>query len=196
MTHQTEHHASDEPANAERRALLQKSLLAGGAILGTGFALPAQAAGAALPDMVRLVVTGNTAGGKSHIASDEMIKRGDMWKTKAGDPLGPIAPTDTKVIQPANQPGGDLPDGGTVAYFFTINPSAGKFDRAAMNAKGWERSATIVYIFFVGGEVTYITDEQETTMRAGDVLVQRNANHAWHNATNGPATAFAVKIRV
>src|SRR5947207_11469905 len=101
MTQDTE--TSPALESVDRRTLLQNSLLAGGALLSVSFggANEAAAAAAGLPDMVRLVVTGNNAQGKSHIVRDEMIKRGNMWSTKAGDPLGPIAPTDTKEIQPA-----------------------------------------------------------------------------------------------
>lgn len=180
---------------ADRRNVLHKSALGGAAILCAALGLGSRKApAAALSDMVRLVVTSNNAKGKSYISKDEVIKRDQMWNTSAGEPLGPILPQDPKGLLPAIGPAGDLPEGGTRAYFFTIQPANTKFDRAAL--KGWERSASIVYIFFLSGEITYVTDEGEITMKAGNVLVQRNAMHSWHNPTDTALTAFAVKVRV
>lgn len=180
----------------DRRDILRKSVLGGAAVLGAALGLGSRTAAAAgaLPDMVRLVVTSNNANGKSYISRDEVIKRDQMWNTSAAEPLGPILRQNPKGLLPTLGPAGDLPDGGTRAYFFTIRPANAKFDRAAL--KGWERSASIVYIFFVSGEVSYVTDEGEITLKAGDVLVQRNAMHTWHNPTDTPLTAFAVKVRI
>ncbi len=184
---------------ADRRSVLHKSTLGVAAILSAALGLgsrkaPAATATTASSEMIRLVVTSNNSMGKSYISKDEVIKRDQMWNTSAGEPLGPILPQDPKALLPTVGPAGDLPAGGTRAYFFTIQPAKTKFDRAAL--KGWERSASIVYIFFLSGEITYVTDEGEITMKAGNVLVQRNAMHAWHNPTDTALTAFAVKVRV
>ena len=34
------------------------------------------------------------------------------------------------------------------------------------------------------GEIVAMMDEGETTLKAGDVLIQRGTNHAWSNRTN------------
>jgi hypothetical protein len=114
-----------------------------------------------------------------------------MWHTNAQEPLGNGLPEDTHALLPSIGPR-DLPAGTTRAYFFTIQPAKVPFDRATI--KGWERGASIVYIMFLNGEITYVLDDSEVKMRAGDVLVQRNALHTWHNHTDTPVTAFAVKV--
>lgn len=181
----------------DRRALLQKSLLTGGALLGAALAAPVSAEAAitpaALPDTVRRVVSSNNAEGKSYVSKDEVIKRDQVWSTKAGEIFGPVTGTDTAKPQPPIV-SKNLPDGGTQAYFFSIAPTKDKLDRATI--KGWHRDESIVYIYFVSGEVTWLTETDQVVMKAGDILVQRNANHTWHNSGAIPATAFAVKIRV
>jgi hypothetical protein len=46
------------------------------------------------------------------------------------------------------------------------------------------RTETIDYGIVLEGEVVLILDEGETTMRAGDIVVQRGTNHAWANRSN------------
>jgi mannose-6-phosphate isomerase-like protein (cupin superfamily) len=43
------------------------------------------------------------------------------------------------------------------------------------------RTETIDYGIVLDGEITLIVDEGETTVRAGDIVVQRGTNHGWSN---------------
>jgi quercetin dioxygenase-like cupin family protein len=43
------------------------------------------------------------------------------------------------------------------------------------------RTETIDYGIVLEGEVTLIVDRGETTVRAGDIVIQRGTNHAWAN---------------
>ena len=40
---------------------------------------------------------------------------------------------------------------------------------------------TIDYAILLQGELVAIMDEDETVMRAGDILIQRGTSHAWAN---------------
>jgi uncharacterized cupin superfamily protein len=44
------------------------------------------------------------------------------------------------------------------------------------------------------GEIVAILDNEETTMRAGDVLIQRGTNHAWSNRSDKPARMAFVLV--
>jgi uncharacterized cupin superfamily protein len=44
------------------------------------------------------------------------------------------------------------------------------------------------------GELTAILDEEETVLRAGDVLIQRGTNHAWANRSGQPARIAFILI--
>ena len=50
------------------------------------------------------------------------------------------------------------------------------------------------FVMVVSGELTLITDEGETLMRAGDCLVQRGTNHAWSNRSNAPCLVAFVLV--
>lgn len=46
------------------------------------------------------------------------------------------------------------------------------------------RTETIDYGIVLEGEVVLILDEGETTMRAGDIVIQRGTNHGWSNRSD------------
>jgi uncharacterized cupin superfamily protein len=43
------------------------------------------------------------------------------------------------------------------------------------------RTETIDYGIVLEGEIVLIMDEGETTVRAGDIVIQRGTNHGWAN---------------
>jgi len=47
------------------------------------------------------------------------------------------------------------------------------------------RTESIDYGIILEGEITLILDNEETVVRAGDVVVQRGTNHAWANRGKG-----------
>lgn len=47
------------------------------------------------------------------------------------------------------------------------------------------RTESIDYGIVLEGEITLILDNEETVVRAGDVVVQRGTNHAWANRGKG-----------
>lgn len=53
---------------------------------------------------------------------------------------------------------------------------------------------TIDYAIVLAGEIYAVLDEDETLMRAGDILVQRGTNHAWANRSDAPARIAFVLI--
>lgn len=46
------------------------------------------------------------------------------------------------------------------------------------------RTQTVDYGLVLEGELTLVLDRGETTLRAGDIVVQRGTNHAWANRSN------------
>lgn len=46
------------------------------------------------------------------------------------------------------------------------------------------RTETIDYGIVLEGELVLLVDEGETTVRAGDIIVQRGTNHGWANRSN------------
>jgi len=59
---------------------------------------------------------------------------------------------------------------------------------------GMHKTETVDYAIVMLGEITAILEDQETVLRAGDVLVQRGTNHAWANRSDGFARVCFVLI--
>ena len=53
---------------------------------------------------------------------------------------------------------------------------------------------TLDLLVVVSGEVTFITERGETLLKAGDVLVDRGALHAWRNDSDQPCRIVNVLL--
>jgi hypothetical protein len=58
----------------------------------------------------------------------------------------------------------------------------------------FHRTPTLDYAIVLDGEVWALLDEDETLLRAGDVLIQRGTNHAWANRSDRPCRMAFVLI--
>jgi quercetin dioxygenase-like cupin family protein len=56
------------------------------------------------------------------------------------------------------------------------------------------RTETVDYGIVVEGELTLILDRGETTIQAGDIVIQRGTNHAWANRSGGNCRVAFVLI--
>ncbi len=59
---------------------------------------------------------------------------------------------------------------------------------------GMHRTETVDYAIVLEGEIYAVMDQDETLMRAGDVLIQRGTNHAWANRSDKTARIAFVLI--
>jgi len=59
---------------------------------------------------------------------------------------------------------------------------------------GMHRTLTVDYAIVLEGEIVAMLDEEETVLRAGDILVQRGTNHAWANRSDRVARICFVLI--
>jgi hypothetical protein len=147
--------------------------------------------------MVRRIVTGNNAQGKSYFVSDEEVAEMYLWQSPDGAQLGEGTP-----MLPSTAPGIEPPAGGSkvvrvqMESWKEMKERLARGDISGLDADGFHRTATIDYIMVVGGEVDLILDEGRTTVRAGDLVVQRNTNHAWHNLGEAPVDFWGVMVSV
>lgn len=181
----------------DRRTALQQSLLGGLALAGASLvsSTPAAAADAAT---MRVVVTGNNAEGKSYVISDEVKPRGMIWAHTAEQMMGPGAPTDLKTLLPTTAPSVDPPSGAR-ATFVSFQPGKKKkgepFERT-LGKEGFHRTSTLDYTFIMDGEVTMALDIGHVDLKTGDIVIQRNTSHSWHNYTSKPTSVLAIIVRV
>jgi hypothetical protein len=122
-----------------------------------------------------------------------------MWRT-AGSPA-PIAAPDEVLEHSGVLP----PSGGTILRVIDFPPQPNDPEELRKQSEavfaaifkdaghqpgntrhpGMHITQTIDYAIVLHGEIVAIMDEDETVLRAGDVLVQRGTNHAWANRSAG-----------
>jgi hypothetical protein len=81
------------------------------------------------------------------------------------------------------------------AHFAEIG-AGGASNAAKAGAKHalMHRTETIDYGIVLEGEVVLIMDEGETTVRAGDIVIQRGTNHGWANRSDSNCRIVFVLI--
>jgi quercetin dioxygenase-like cupin family protein len=63
------------------------------------------------------------------------------------------------------------------------------------NAAHLHRTDTVDYVICLAGEIDmFLDDTQFTTLRAGDVLIQRGTYHAWANRSDKPCRIAVVLL--
>ncbi|MEO9462391.1 MAG: cupin domain-containing protein [Marinomonas sp.] len=71
------------------------------------------------------------------------------------------------------------------AHFAEIGAAdASSFEGAESRHAHMHKTETVDYGIVIEGELVLIMDEGETTVRAGDIVVQRGTNHGWANRTD------------
>jgi len=169
--------------------------------------------------LMRRVVTGHNAQGKSVILSDGPSPHAleldgmpglaliNLWVTD-GAPASNAGQADAAARPVVLEP----PERGTIFRVVDFPPDkgmAGKVDRArafaAMGAghamdrsdarhPGMHKTSTVDYALVLDGEIWALMDEGETLLKAGDCLIQRGTNHAWSNRTDRPCRVAFILV--
>lgn len=126
---------------------------------------------------LRRVITGLDAEGRSCILLDEPAQM-QIWATDA-------EPADNSSMADREAPSFDFPKTGSRFIFADIPPGA----PAMMHATN-----TIDYIVILSGEIVFVTETGETTLRPGDVLVDRGILHGWRNDGSEPCRILSVLL--
>ena len=199
--------APPQPRRLDRRTLLARTFGAAtaGALLGAGADLAAGAAGGtaqdsgrmpgvALPQGMRVVVTGHDAEGQSYIVRDERVTTDaafpNLFSTTGDDAFGPGPEPAPRTLYPTDSPRLEPDLGGANFHFVALPPTT------ADSPPRWHRTETVDMNVLLGGELILMLDKEETTLHPGDVVIQRNTNHAWKNATGGPVYWAAVLVPI
>ena len=194
------------PHAIDRRTLLLQTFgAAAGTLLGAEAGLaasakgavgqaPGQYAGIALPQGMRVIVTGHDAEGQSYIVRDERVTRAtefpSLFRTTGDDPFGPGPEPEPRTLYPTDSPRLEPEVGGANFHFVTLPPTSPD------SPPGWHRTETIDMNVLLGGELILMLDKEETTLEPGDVVIQRNTNHAWRNPTDAPVYWAAVLVPI
>jgi mannose-6-phosphate isomerase-like protein (cupin superfamily) len=73
------------------------------------------------------------------------------------------------------------------------NPTAGTFGKGGRHPL-MHRTETVDYAIVLAGEITMVMDDRDVLLKAGDVVVQCGANHAWSNRSKEPCVIAFVLI--
>jgi quercetin dioxygenase-like cupin family protein len=169
---------------------------------------------------IRRIVSGNNESGRSFIQYDGPAPapitlpsrpgycNANLWRTGAR-PSASECPDDVDQHR-----GVSPPTGGTVLRVVDFPPSAATAEERQAQAAatfasiypdarhqagshrdpGMHTTTTVDYALVLAGEIVAIMDEDETIMRAGDILVQRGTAHAWANRSGEIARVAFVLI--
>ena len=154
---------------------------------------------------VRRVVTGTGPAGSSCVAADGAapvmslegypgVEIARLWSTDSGEAL------DRSGIEHDSPPYGLYPPpGGTRFVRITYPPGFGASEPDADASRVarllLHRTATIDYGVILAGELTLVLEDgSESTLRAGDVIVQNGVVHGWRNTTSTTAVAAFVLV--
>jgi quercetin dioxygenase-like cupin family protein len=102
----------------------------------------------------------------------------------------------------------NTPKNGTYFRFVQIPPDSQILEKAIELKKGskefkhnpsdphplMHKTDTLDYIIILSGELYLITEEKETLLKAGDIVIQRGTNHAWSNRSDQVCIQLAILI--
>jgi mannose-6-phosphate isomerase-like protein (cupin superfamily) len=169
------------------------------------------------PRAVRRVVTGHDSSGKAVVAADgpsedvqilesARVAIADMWqlssvpthidaweKRDPGAPMGigPVAGgVNFRVLQFDPLPADAVIDAETVfADMGSADAHVAQARHPAMH-----RTDTVDFGIVISGSITLLLDEDDVTLSAGDIVIQRGTNHAWENRSGEPCSMAVMVV--
>ncbi|WP_232475987.1 cupin domain-containing protein [Flavisphingomonas formosensis] len=142
---------------------------------------------------MKRIITENGPDGRSRLRTvADVAPMGAIWETSPRNWLG-------------DEPDGsalslDFPVGHVVARHILIPPDSEMAPLLAagipgLDENGFHKTPTIDYLILIDGELVLELDEGSEALKPGDIVVQRNTNHAWRNPGTTPATCIAIVSR-
>jgi hypothetical protein len=187
--------ALEPPADPGRRTMLGLSAAGALALVApalAGMLVPeaaeAQSGAVAIPPAaprIRRVVTGLNGAGKSYIAVDEQVPVTSIYTTSAAAPLGKSPEGESRDVGKATSE--------TRFFVAAIQPSKDPKPNLT-NRIGFHQTMGIAYCFILNGEVAFLTDTEETKVKAGDVVVERHTWHSWRNEGSEPVSMLITTV--
>jgi len=141
---------------------------------------------------MKRIITENDENGRSRIAIEEanVAPLAKIWSTSAANWLGEEnAAGEVLDFAPgsANVRYLELPTEAVMQEYL-------KQGIPGLDARGFHRTGTIDYVIVTEGTITLELDEGSVDVHAGDIVVQRDTNHAWRNFGDRPVKAIAISI--
>jgi len=152
-----------------------------------------------IPQIPRRIVTG-IFDGKSVITEDATVS--NVSQDYPGLIISDIWATDTMPVDLAREVRIEntaipvTPVNGTYFRYVHIPPDS---ELGIQAPKGqphplMHQTDTLDYIIILSGEIYLILENEETLLKAGDIVIQRATNHAWSNRSESACIQLAVLI--
>ena len=164
---------------------------------------------------IRRIVTGHDSGGRAIAISDGAppvnvaekggIRLAELWATDrtpadnsgdretAGEKMPIPPPAGGSVFRIVEFPPESGPDA-DVGAETELLAGKGATTQADARHPGMHRTDSIDYAVIMSGKVDLLLDDEDMTVQAGDVVVQRGTNHAWANRYDEPCRIAFVLI--
>lgn len=142
---------------------------------------------------MKRIVTTNGADGRSRVLIEADVPPfGMIWESGPDDWLGHDPEPGRNTL--------DFRPGHVSAQYIEIPPDAVMAEYlaqgvAGLDGDGFHRTGTLDYLVLIEGRLVLELDEGTAELAAGDIVVQRDTNHAWRNPGNGPARCLAIISR-
>lgn len=144
---------------------------------------------------MRTIVT-TTVSGRSRVLKDTEVADHywvNLWSVTGAEPLG----ADDADLNPAFPPKG----AGSGAWMIVSVPPVAEM-KATLAAQGTEGidpdgfhlTGTVDFVVILDGPVELVLDDGSVTAQPGDLVVQRNTNHAWYNHGDKPIRLLAMMM--
>ena len=135
--------------------------------------------------MKRIVTTNDEQGRSRILIEDAVGPQGVVWEVPSGEPLGVEPKSGTQGLE--------FPEG-LHARYLEIPPdvmleAALRRGIPGHDEQGFHRTPTLDFVVLLEGALKL--KEGEAVLAPGDVVVQRDTNHAWR-AGDAPARCFVV----
>lgn len=138
--------------------------------------------------MKRVITTTDEAGRSRVLIEEHVPANKTIWETLPELPLG----RDPEV----EDHGLNFPAGGTQVRYFELPPDAvlEEYLKAGIpghDARGFHKTGTLDFVVLLKGRLTLILDDGRVELEPGDIVVQRDTNHAWR-AGDAPAQCLSI----
>ena len=142
--------------------------------------------------MKRIITTNDESGRSRVMIHEDVDAHALVWETLPDNPLG------RDPVPAAHDL--DFPRGGLQARYVELpaDELLEKYLRQGVpghDEHGFHRTGTVDFVLLLEGRLKLILDEEEVEVLPGDVVVQRDTNHAWR-AGDAPARFFTVTSHI
>lgn len=144
---------------------------------------------------MRSIVT-TTVDGRSRVLKAEELPDHywvNLWAVSADAPLGADNADENAAFPPAGIGSANWTMV-SVPPVEEMKATLAKEGTEGIDADGFHLTNTVDFVVILDGPVELVLDDESITVQPGDLVVQRNTNHAWFNHGDKPIRLLALMM--